>query len=853
MIPLKLQLKNFMCYAGDATQLDFSGIHLACIAGDNGHGKSALLDAITWALWGKARDGKRRDDELITLGRSEMQVEYEFELESNRYRVLRKRSKKGRTGLSDLQLQVWSDGLYRSLTENSIAATQRKINDLLRMEYETFINSAFLLQGRADEFTVKTAGERKRILGDILGLGIYATYEERAKELVRLQDEAERAAVVRLQEIEAELAHKPAYEEEHRRAQAEAEAASQARREAEEVLRRLRDAKSALDLKAAQLAELDQRLAAAAHEIAELRHQADEHRRRILGYEATLQQATEIEKGYAAWIQARQLDEALNQKLSQSVELEREKNRLEQRIAAARHALATQQQLIAQRVAEWEARAGQIARLTQDCAATQREIERLAARQTARDAARQQIQVLSNETASLKTTNAQLKAEMDALKKKLDLLQSAEATCPVCEQPLGAAERERVLGKYQAEGKAKADAYRTNQKRSADIADETRHLEQEANAIEQDLKQLVTLQRREAMLTQALSEAQTAAQALSAERARVAAIEGQLARGEFAPEEQRRLAQLLQQAEALGYDAAAHAAARQALIEYGPFEAQKAALDSARQLIAAERQTLARVTKSLEREQKQVEADQVRRAELAGALAGLETLKRQVVEQQAHLDALQGQEAYARQVMGAARQKLESCRYLEQEKQKQMAQARQATEERGLYEELRSAFSKNGVQALLIESAIPEIETEANRLLARMTDGRMHVRFETQRETLKGETVETLEIKLADESGTRNYEMFSGGEAFRADLAIRIALSKLLARRAGAQLQTLVIDEGFGTQDTQGRERLVEAINAIKEDFKRVLVITHIDELRDMFPVRIDVVKTAEGSSISMS
>ncbi|NDJ86748.1 MAG: hypothetical protein GYB66_12750, partial [Chloroflexi bacterium] len=74
--------------------------------------------------------------------------------------------------------------------------------------------------------------------------------------------------------------------------------------------------------------------------------------------------------------------------------------------------------------------------------------------------------------------------------------------------------------------------------------------------------------------------------------------------------------------------------------------------------------------------------------------------------------------------------------------------------------------------------------------------------------------------------------------------------SQLLARRAGAQLRTLFIDEGFGTQDESGRERLVEAINAIQEDFDLILVITHIDELRDAFPVRIEVEKLAGGSRI---
>jgi exonuclease SbcC len=95
--------------------------------------------------------------------------------------------------------------------------------------------------------------------------------------------------------------------------------------------------------------------------------------------------------------------------------------------------------------------------------------------------------------------------------------------------------------------------------------------------------------------------------------------------------------------------------------------------------------------------------------------------------------------------------------------------------------------------------------------------------------------------------------MFSGGEAFRINFAIRIALSKLLARRAGAPLPTLIIDEGFGTQDSYGIDKLKEAIHSIRDDFDKILVITHIEELKDAFPVRINVVKTAQGSTLEVS
>jgi exonuclease SbcC len=92
--------------------------------------------------------------------------------------------------------------------------------------------------------------------------------------------------------------------------------------------------------------------------------------------------------------------------------------------------------------------------------------------------------------------------------------------------------------------------------------------------------------------------------------------------------------------------------------------------------------------------------------------------------------------------------------------------------------------------------------------------------------------------------------MFSGGEAFRVNFAIRLALSEVLARRKGARLQTLIIDEGFGSQDSQGRQRLVEAIKQVQSDFAKILVITHLEELKDAFPTRIEVEKTGGSSTI---
>jgi len=247
-----------------------------------------------------------------------------------------------------------------------------------------------------------------------------------------------------------------------------------------------------------------------------------------------------------------------------------------------------------------------------------------------------------------------------------------------------------------------------------------------------------------------------------------------------------------------------------------------------------------------------LEADRARRAEMNAQANALRAQLADAPRVRQQADEARARERIARERVGAAQQKLAACDALARQKRKHLADRDRLAHDRGLVEDLRVAFGKKGVPALIIEAAIPEIEDEANALLTRITSGRMHVRFDTQRETVKGETVETLDIKIADELGTRPYENFSGGEQFRVNFSVRIALSKLLARRAGTQLQTLVMDEGFGQLDASGRERLVEAINAIQHDFARILVITHVEELRDAFPARIQVTKTPQGSQISV-
>ena len=155
MIPVKLQMHNFLSYR-EPKALDLTSFNLAVLSGDNGVGKSSILEAITWALWGKTRANS--DDSLIFQGEKVCWVELIFEHEKNFYRILRKREITKRLGQSFLEFQTRShhkqsildDANWESIAEATIKATNEKIIKILKIPYEIFVNSSYLRQGHAD-------------------------------------------------------------------------------------------------------------------------------------------------------------------------------------------------------------------------------------------------------------------------------------------------------------------------------------------------------------------------------------------------------------------------------------------------------------------------------------------------------------------------------------------------------------------------------------------------------------------------------------------------------------------------------------------------------------------------------
>jgi exonuclease SbcC len=840
-----------MCYRGDDNLLDLSGVHLACLAGDNGHGKSALLDAMTWALWGKSR--ARHDDDLITLGETEMEVQFDFELEGNVYRVIRKRSRTARGGRTTLDLQVQHDDDYFSQSEATVRATGAKIVALLRLDYETFINSAFLLQGRADEFTTKAPGERKKILGEILGLDRYERYEQRAKELSRECRDEVQALTGTLQEIQREVEKESAYGEAVAEAEERTAALDETLRAGEVALQALREKRREMDARKRQLSEVRKHLSQAEREKETLQRQLTEAQGKVTALQGVLAQRDEILAGYDELAKAREAVDRFGELLRKRVALNEARATVEKAIDAARHELETERKLLASRLADLEQQAAGRA----DAEAVVRDAEEQLAALAKHEAAVGELRTViaghNEEITRLITTNGRLKEEMLALEQKINALAEAEAECPLCGQGLTAEHADEIRAQYQAEGKEKGGQWRTNRERIRQLEARRQAAETEMREMERRLRERPRWQRKLAQAEQALKAAREAEERLVETRVKLQGVERRIVAREYAPAQQARLTELLGELDALGYSAEEHTRARERVEALAHFEKSFRKLQSAQDQLAAEQSRRTQLEQSLRRWQKAAAEGEEKVARLVAEIATLEQEVTSLPQMEAQVTELQAQLSDARVQLGAARQKLEYCRQQKQEYEKKKALLDRRAEEQTIYEELRLAFGARGLRAMIIESVLPEIEEEANRLLSRMTDGRMSVRFETQRETLRGSVVETLDIHISDEVGTREYHMYSGGEAFRVNFAIRVALSKLLARRAGAQLQTLVIDEGFGTQDAQGRERLTEAITAIKDDFEQVLVITHIEELKDVFPVRIDVVKMPGGTRLSIA
>ena len=853
MIPIHLRISGFLSYR-DTVELDFEAIDLACISGHNGAGKSSLLDAITWSLFGEAR-GKSSDVINLNADVKAAEVTITFQHEGNTFRVQRTLPRKKSTVL---EFQVQHGDEWKPLTEKTTRDTQARIEQTLRLDYETFVNASFFLQGKADQFTQQNASKRKDVLSNILGLETWEEYKvrtaERRKAIEREVDEIDG----RLTEIDAELG-----EEETRKARlAELtgilDQLTSTRAVQESVLENIKKNAALLNeqrkLTSTLLAGLERsRTALAGLETRLATKESDR-----ASYASLVDRAKEIESTYKEWQKSRKELETWEKTASQFREHEKDRTPLLEKIAAEKAKLEEEKRALEvdeEAVNDQKSAINELKKNVEQAEKSLKEAE-------AKVAERVEIENKRNEArehqAAMKVENETLKVEMNQLKERIEALKSADgASCPLCGQELSEKHRKSTLKQLETDGKDKGDKYRAN-------TDEAKSITKQIADLETQIKELASSENdrvKFASEVSQLTERMNRLQALEKDwettgKKRLKEVEKLLSGEKYAADEQKQLAKLDKELAKLGYDASAHDKAREKESDLRNVEEEYSNLKSATEVSKQIEDEI----KNLEEERKlkleEVAEQQKQHNDASAALASAEAQSPDLEEAERELFRLREEENKARSELGGAQQRvdiLNSQRARKADFEKERVELQKKIVQ---HKSLEQAFGKNGVPALLIEQALPQIEEKANDILERLSGGTMFIRFATQteykdkkREDLK----ETLDIQISDSAGTRSYEMYSGGEAFRVNFAIRLALSEILAQRKGARLQTLVIDEGFGSQDAQGRQRLIEAINLVKNDFAKILVITHLEELKDAFPTRIEVEKTERGSEIRVS
>jgi DNA repair protein SbcC/Rad50 len=865
MIPIQLRLSGFLSYR-DPIDLDFTTFDLACISGYNGAGKSSLLDAITWALFGQAR---KRDDSVVNLQSKAAEVTFIFEYEKNIYRILRTwpRGKTSTLEFQILQDQENSEGgrrlidlvppsaSWRPLSERTLRETQLRIEQMLRLDYETFVNAAFFLQGKADQFTQQNATKRKDVLGNILGLEMWETYKQRTADKRRVLEDEVSSIDVRITEIELELIEEDPRKARLQQLELELKRLTSARRLQESVLENIKKTAASLNQQSKLVETLAVSLERSRFHFSGLQSRLAEREIARAADSELRGRAREVEANYKTWQKARGQLEEWDKIASEFHEHEKDRAPLLGQIASERARLEEELRSLILEGQEIEDQAVSIKNLRSEIENTGKLLAE-AEKRIAKRASLEEDRIRAREhLAKLKAENESLKAEMEELKLRIDKLDTAEgAACPLCGQSLTDQHRKSTLKQLRVEGKEKGDTFRSNKGSMDDVATDINDFESEIGKLSTGENERLAYSNLVAQLTERMESMQSQSNSWeSTGKQRLKAVEKILESEKYAADAQKLLAKLDKQLAKMGYDASAHDAVRKAEFEKRQAEEEFNQLEKARATLRPIEDEITNLTKQIRDQGSAISQQQTEyeTAERALALAQAESPDVDQVERE--LFNLQEEENRLNQEVGAARQKVSVLEELRKRRVDYTQLRGGLALKISHHKALERAFGKDGIPALLIEQALPQIESKTNDLLDRLSDGQMSVRFVTQagyKDKKRADLKETLDILISDAAGVRDYEMYSGGEAFRVNFAIRLALSEVLAQRKGARLQTLVIDEGFGSQDAQGRQRLIEAINMVKSDFAKILVITHLDELKDAFPTRIEVEKTDRGSTV---
>ncbi len=773
---IRLSLLNFRQHA--ETEVEFRP-GLTGIIGPNGAGKSTILEAIAWAIYGSPAARGTNDTIRFSRapGRSRVQVELIFELAGHEYRVVRTMH----------NAEVFLDG-GTSPVATSLGGVTEYLRGRLGMSREEFFNTYFTGQKELQFLAQMGAAQRGRFLGQVLGYERLRVAQERARaRRNELRHEIEG--------LRAGLPDPEALEEERKAAERRREEATSSLRDAEAKVREA-------EARSAEILPRWEAMQRAREQAREIAHGLDVARReRDVAERDRARVEAELERIADAAAELAPLREALAelptvaQECAEFAELARlaERRRV---LEENERTLAAELEAGARRLAKLEEAPRYLEQYRAELAAAR---ERLAEAEQAVEAAHRDWVQRREETRTKLETYRERARE---LKEQVRQLEEAgpDGTCPTCERPLGA-QFDAVVGR---------------------LRDEWDTLVQDGKWLKHRLDQLEAKPEELAAAEGARMEAQRAIEESSQRVAKCerAIDEMERLRAEQAQREERLAKVRAELAEVPArYDRERHRKAEARLEELRALERRASRLEQAVE---------GRAVREKERDDAAARAARAaeRIAELEKRQAALEFREEEFVrlrtEFEESAEAVRRAELRATELRGllaAAEEALEAAVRARAAYEERRASLAALESEMRHHNELDAALSQ--LRAELNARVRPELGQLASGFLAEITDGRY----------TSLEIDENYNILVLDEGEEK--PVISGGEEDIANLVLRLAISQMIAERAGHPLSVLILDEVFGSLDIERRDNVIQLLHRLGDRFEQVILITHIETIRE--------------------
>jgi exonuclease SbcC len=782
-----IRLLNFRQHADTSIEFDTG---LTGIVGANGTGKSTILEAIAWALYGSsaARGTRESIRSLRAAPKAPVRVELEFELGVHRYRVVR--------GLTNAEL-------YLDRAAAPIANSTSGVTDVLRrrlgMTRDEFFNTYFTGQKELSVMAAMGPTERGQFLSRLLGYERLRVAQEIARE--RRKAIVAEATGVRTGMPDADAVQK---------------AASEARIQVADTTLKLEKSKASSAAALAAVSDLAPQweVVQAERDLllrinSDLRVAESEESARKREIERQDRELSELASAHTEMVAVRAAIaplQPLRAELETMDRLAREEGR--------RQALGRQEQELVADLAALRERRGQIEtapRLEKETTAelkkrradlTEAEKKHEAARtEWVRDA-----QEVSTKVEALKTSLADYRHQRALL-----LKEGENGTCPICSRPLGD-HYQSVLTHLDDQLESQTEEEKYLRARATQLKKTPKDVTA-AEAAKRDAADVVAkLEKKLARIQMAVQELVKTDADLVAQTAKHATVVAELA---DIPS---------------GYVAARHLELQANVVELQRLESRASKLAGAVEREGQLRADRERDVAALAAITARLAALQAERAAIPGSEERFETVRQAydaavAVQRTADVELAT---AKARHASAVAAAKVADGAIAELERA--VARLEELNAERRLHEELDRAYSD--LRTDLNVQLRPEISDRASALLAELTDGR-YDEFELD---------EGYDIVLHEDGLPKH--VISGGEQDLANLILRIAISEMIAERAGQPLSLLVLDEVFGSLDEYRRGNVIALLNRLHERFEQIIVITHIDlptrEVEHQFRVTYD-------------